>query len=416
MNRHLRIAQVAPPLEPVPPRGYGGTERIVDALVTELVARGHDVTTFASGDSEVAGRLAPTVERALRPAGIRGDWAPWFYATIRQVLDRAHEFDVIHAHIEWANPLLRAASPVPVLSTFHGRLDLPWAGRLLEDLPGAIAISRSQAASHPAVRWAGIVHNGLPLQNAPFGMDRDDALVFVGRVAPEKGIVEAIDVARLTERPLRIIAKRPVLPAEIDYYEAAFAPALRAAGSLVEDLGELSGTDRDAVVARSHALLMPGRWPEPFGLAAIEALACGTPVLTHRVGALPEIIRDGIDGFFGDDVEHLAFLAGRVHELDRVAIRASVLERFTAGRMATRYESLYVAAVDDAHAADRARLVAVGPGHARGSAAADELRDRFGERLTHEAALALEAEEQPPMRTASRRAAEAEAGRHGSGH
>jgi hypothetical protein len=139
-------------------------------------------------------------------------------------------------------------------------------------------------------------------------------------------------------------------------------------------------------------------------------------VLTHRVGALPEIIRDGVDGFFGDDVEHLAFLAGRVHELDRVAIRASVLERFSAGRMATRYESLYLAAVDDARAADRARVVAVGPGIPRGTAAADELRDRFGEQLTQEAALSLETEQQPPMRTASRRAAEAEAGRGGSGH
>ena len=415
MNRQLRIAQVAPPLEPVPPRGYGGTERIVGALVTELVTRGHDVTTFASGDSDVAGRLSPTVERALRPAGVRGDWAPWFYATIRQVLDRADEFDVIHAHLEWANPLLRAASPVPVLSTFHGRLDLPWAGRLLADLPGAIAISRSQAASHPSVRWAGIVHNGLALQDAPFRTDRDDALVFVGRVAPEKGIVEAIEVARLTGRPLRIIAKRPVLPAEIDYAEAAFEPALRSAGSLVEDLGELSGTERDAVVAESHALLMPGRWPEPFGLAAIEALACGTPVLTHRVGALPEIIRDGVDGFFGDDVEHLAFLAGRVDELDRAAIRASVLERFSAARMATRYEALYLAAVDDARAADRSRLVPVGPGAPVASTPADALRDRFGEQLTRESALALEPGDHAPMRAASRRAAEAEAGRRGSG-
>jgi glycosyltransferase involved in cell wall biosynthesis len=410
MNRHLRIAQVAPPLEPVPPRGYGGTERIVHALTTELVDRGHALTTFASGDSETAGTLVPTVERALRPAGIGGDWAPWVYSTIRQVLDRAHDFDVIHAHLEWANPLLAAASPVPVLSTFHGRLDLPWATELLSGLPGAIAISRSQAASHPAVRWAGIVHNGLPLHGAPFSTERDDALVFVGRVAPEKGIVEAIEVARLTGRPLRIVAKRPVLQAEIEYFDAAFAPALRSAGSLVEDLGELDGAERDAIVARSHALLMPGRWPEPFGLAAIEALACGTPVLTHRVGALPEIIRDGVDGFFGDDVEHLAFLAGRVGELDRAAIRASVLERFSATRMATRYEALYMAAAGDAMTADQSSLVAVGPG----LSAADELRDRFGEQLTHESALVLDAAEGPPMRSAGRRAAEAEADRLGS--
>ena len=415
MNRHLRIAQVAPPVEPVPPRGYGGTERIVDALATELVARGHDVTTFASGDSTVTGRLAPTVERALRPAGIRGDWAPWIYATIRQVLDRAAEFDVIHAHLEWANALLASASPVPVVSTFHGRLDLPGAGQLLADLPGVVAISRSQAANHPRVRWAGIVHNGLALGNAPFRTERDDSLVFVGRVAPEKGIVEAIDVARLTGRPLRIIAKRPVLLSEIEYYDSTFAPAVRAAGSLVEDLGEISGTERDETVARSHALLMPGRWPEPFGLAAIEALACGTPVLTHRVGALPEIIRDGVDGFFGDDVAHLAFLVERVGELDRAAIRAAVLDRFSATRMATRYEALYVAATDRSRTSDQPTLVAVGPGPSRATTAAQDLRDRFGERLTRESVVALEAEDGPPMRVVGRRAAETEAGRAGPG-
>ena len=219
MNRPLRIAQVAPPLEPVPPRGSGGTERIVAALADELTRRGHEVTTFASGDSTVAGRRVATVERALRPAGIRGDSSPWFHATIRTVLDHADDFDVIHSHLEWAGPVLALASRVPVVSSFHGRLDVPWAERLLEDLPGMVAISRSQAATQPRVRWAATIHNGLRLAHAPFHVERDDALVFVGRIVPEKGILDAIEVARQTGRPLRVIAKRPGTHSEVEYFD-----------------------------------------------------------------------------------------------------------------------------------------------------------------------------------------------------
>jgi len=362
MTRRLRIAQVAPPSEPVPPHGYGGTERIVAALVDELLARGHDVTTFASGDSTVPGRLVPTVPRSLRSDGYRGDPSPWFYATIRAVLDRAAEFDVIHSHLEWASTVLAAQSRTPVLSTFHGRLDLPWAATLLEGTPGLIAISRSHAATHPTVRWAGIVHNGLDLARAPVPTHHNDELVFLGRIAPEKGILDAIEVARLTGRTLKVIAKRPVVSNEVEYFEQVFVPALRDAGTFVEDLGELGGQDRDRIVGTSHAMLMPGTWPEPFGLAAIESMACGTPVLARRVGALPEIMRDGIDGFFGDDVEHLAFLVDRVDTLDRDAIRASVIDRFSAKRMTDAYEELYERTIDDAAGRTVRRAVAVGPG------------------------------------------------------
>ena len=365
MTRPLRIAQVAPPMEPVPPRGYGGTERVVASLVDELLARGHDVTTFASADSDVPGRLVPTVARALRPDGFRGDSSPWFYATIRAVLERATEFDVIHSHLEWGSAVLALQSPVPTFSTFHGRLDLPWAATLLEGLPGLVAISKSQAATHPSVRWAGIVHNGLELARAPMAVHRNDELVFVGRVAPEKGILDAIEVARLTGRTLKVIAKRPVVPHEVEYFEQVFIPALEGAGSFVQDLGELSGQERDRVVGASHAMLMPGTWPEPFGLAVIEALACGTPVLARRVGALPEILRDGVDGYFGDDVEHLAFLVDRVDALDRDEIRSSVIDRFSAARMTDGYEGLYQRAVDEAEAVTggaRRAPVAVGPG------------------------------------------------------
>ena len=341
MIRPLRIAQAVPPMERVPPEAYGGTERVVFELVTELTRRGHDVTTFASGDSAVPGRLVETVPQALRPAGHGGDISGYMLTTMLQVLDHEREFDLIHSHLEWYSLALRRASRRPIVSTFHGRLDLPWSREALADRPdGLVAISESQASVHPDVPWT-VVHNGLTLDASPFGAKRSDALVFVGRVTPEKGIVEAIEIAQRADRPLRIAAKVGPTPKERDFDEAVFQPALKAAGGRVEFLGELSGADRDALFAECHAVVMPGSWPEPFGLVAIEALACGAPVLARRVGGLDEIIRDGIDGFFGDDVTQLAFLADRVDELDRAAIRASVIDRFSATRMADGYEALY---------------------------------------------------------------------------
>ncbi len=338
----LRIAQVAPPFERVPPQAYGGTERIVHELVVELVRRGHDVTTFASGDSEVPGRHIHTAPTALRPAGYVGDPTPYVIGTMRAVLDRAADFDVIHSHLEWSSLLLARIATVPVVSTFHGRLDVPWASEAFVDPPrGLVAISANQASARPDVPWAGIVHNGLRLDDAPFGRHRDEALCFVGRVAPEKGIVEAIEIAQAAGRPLRIAAKVAASGPERDYYDAVFEPALTAAGTDVEFHGELSQDERNDLFATSFAALMPGSWPEPFGLVAIEALACGTPVIARPVGALPEIIRDGIDGFFGDDVLAMAEGVARVAGLDRAAIRASVLERFTVERMADGYEAIY---------------------------------------------------------------------------
>ena len=342
MDRPIRIAQVAPPLERVPPEGYGGTERVMYELIVELVRRGHDVTTFASGDSEIPGRHVPTVPVALRPADFRDDPMGYFLTTMLAVLDSKEEFDLIHSHLEWSSLLLARATTVPVVATFHGRLDLPWSRELLASPTPAslVAISNSQASPHPDLDWT-IVYNGLTLGSAPFERRRSDALCFVGRVALEKGIVEAIEIARIADRPLRIAAKVAPTGIEHEYYEEVFKPALEAAGSSVEFLGEVSGPERDELLAESYAALMPGSWPEPFGLAAIEALACGTPVLARRVGGLPEIIRDGVDGFFGDDPTELAYFVPEVESLDRKAIRTSVIERFSATRMADGYEALY---------------------------------------------------------------------------
>jgi len=351
MTRPLRIAQVAPPFERVPPLAYGGTERIVHGLVVELDRRGHEVTTFASGDSVVPGRHIPTVPEALRPQGYTGDSLPYMQLTLQLLLEHIGEFDLVHSHLEWLNLLLARVSPVPVVSTFHGRLDLPWADELLVHPPtGLVAISKNQASAHPDVPWAGMVYNGLRLQDAPFGRKRTDALCFVGRVAPEKGIVEAIEVAKAAGRPLRIAAKIGPTGPEKAYNEAVFQPALQAAGDAVEFVGELSQADRDQLFAESYAALMPGSWPEPFGLVAIEALACGTPIVARRSGALPEIVRDGVDGFFGDDVTAMAFKVDRVEDLDRESIRESVIERFSVERMTDGYEAVYRAQLGGAGA------------------------------------------------------------------
>jgi glycosyltransferase involved in cell wall biosynthesis len=342
VSDRLRIAQVAPPFERVPPGAYGGTERIVHGLVTELHRRGHEVTTFASGDSSVPGRHIETVPQALRPIGYTGDSLPYMQQTLHAVLARADGFDLIHSHLEWISLLLARVSPVPVVSTFHGRLDLPWAEDLFADPPpGLVAISQNQASTQPDIPWAGVVHNGLRLADSPFGKARTDALCFVGRVVPEKGIVESIEIAKAADRPLKIAAKVAAGGLEREYFDEVFQPALKAAGSTVEYLGEVSQGERDQLFAESYAALMPGSWPEPFGLVAIEALACGTPVIARPTGALPEIVRDGIDGFFGDDVRAMAFRVDRVGDLDRQAIRDSVIERFSVERMTDGYEAIY---------------------------------------------------------------------------
>jgi glycosyltransferase involved in cell wall biosynthesis len=206
-----------------------------------------------------------------------------------------------------------------------------------------------------------VIHNGLQLAGMPFGKQRTDALCFVGRVVPEKGVVEAIEIAKATGRPLRMAAKAGPTQVERDYFENVFTTALEDAGSLVEFLGELDEPDRDLLFAESYATLMPGPWPEPFGLVLIESLACGTPVIARRIGALPEILREGVDGFFGDDVQAMAYTVDRVAGLDRAEIRESVIDRFSVERMTDRYEALYRAMLEVPSGGKPGGLVGVGP-------------------------------------------------------
>lgn len=338
-GRTLRIAQVAPPLESVPPIGYGGTERIVDELVRELGLRGHHVTTFASGDSVVRGRLVPTVPRGLRAIGLGDDPTSAFRRTVELVLDRQDDFDLIHAHIGPWNLELAGVARVPVVSTFHKRLDTPWARvGIRPGVQGLVAASRDQARVHPSADWT-VIHHGLTFHPPPRASGPGQDFSFVGRMAPEKGLLDAIEIARRTGRRLLVVTKRPTLAAEVSYYEAVIKPALSRADVTI--VGELSEGDRDALVARSRASLVPSTGPEVFGLAVIEALACGTPVLGRRAGGIPEILRDGIDGFIGDDAHQLAFFDDRLDELDRIAIQLSALKRFDVRRMVDEYETLY---------------------------------------------------------------------------
>ena len=335
----LRIAQVAPPLEAVPPIGYGGTERIVGELVRELDRRGHQVTTFASGDSRVPGRHVPTVPRALRPIGFGDDPTSSFRRTVELVLEQQDGFDLIHAHLDPWNLELARRARIPVVSTFHRRLDLPWARDAFHDGGrGLVAISRDQARVHPTADWT-VIHHGLTFHPPPLAEALGEDFCFVGRMSPEKGFLDAIEIARLTGRRLMVAAKTPTLAIEIEYHDAVIGPALDRADVTI--LGELSDADRDALVAGSRASLVASAGPEPFGLVVIEALACGTPVLARRAGAILEILRDGIDGFIGDDAQQLAFFDERLDGLDRAAIQAAALERFDVGRMVDGYEALY---------------------------------------------------------------------------
>jgi glycosyltransferase involved in cell wall biosynthesis len=338
-DRPLRIAQVAPPLEAVPPIAYGGTERIVAELVNELHRRGHEVTTFASGDSRIPGDHVVTVPEALRPTGFAEDPADYFEETVRMVIERAPDFDVIHGHVDRWNLELARRTPVPVVSTFHGRLDLPWARAAFAGRPrGLVAISEDQARVHPEADWT-VIHHGLTFGPPPIVEPGGQDLAFVGRITPEKGVMDAIEIARLTGRRLLVAAKVPTSATEVKYWRTIVKPAL--AGADVTILGELPEPERDRLVASSRAAIIPSAWPEPFGLVVIEALALGTPVLVRRSGAIPELVRDGIDGFIGDDAQQLAYFDADLDGLDRVEIRRSALERFSVGRMVDRYEAFY---------------------------------------------------------------------------
>jgi len=342
-----RIALVAPPMVRVPPLRYAGTERVVAALGDELHRRGHVVTLIGPGDSEVPYKIIPTVPQALWLAGFRGDPASYFRDTVEIVRGHRDEFDVVHSHLEeWLLPL--AATPgVPILTTFHGRLDVDPVGHEIEHNPLAplVAISASQRRWYPTARWIATVPHGMAFEDRPVVTEPDARLALVGRATHEKGIAEAIAVAQRTGRPL-VIAAKAYAADEIAFVEEVIRPAV--AADIAEFIGEVTGPERDDLLCSSAATLMLGAWPEPFGLVAIESLALGTPVIGRRAGALPEIIEHGVDGFLVDDVNEAAFAVDRLAGLDRAAIACRARERFSAGRMTDLYEAAYARVVGEA--------------------------------------------------------------------
>lgn len=345
----LRIAQLAPPFEAIPPRAYGGTERVVSVLTEELVRRGHHVTLFASGDSQTAARLVPTTEVALWRRSGAHDPQAWVSMAMDKVYRRAHEFDVIHNHLDYqAFPAARATPGTPTLTTLHGRLDLPHWPRVFHqfaEMP-LVSISDAQRLPSPTASWAATIHHGLDLRPFEFHPRPGKYLAFLGRISPEKGLDTAIAVARRVGMPLKIAARMPLdqpnnAEAQRDwrYYRELIEPHLSDPG--IEYVGEATEATKSEFLGNAAALLFPIRWPEPFGLVMIEALACGTPVIALRCGSAPEVIEDGVTGFVVDDEAGLVHAVGRLPELSRRDCRMVAETRFSAATMAEQYERVF---------------------------------------------------------------------------
>lgn len=335
----LRIAQVAPLYESVPPRYYGGTERVVSYLTEELVRLGHRVTLFASGDSRTTAELVPVCERALRLDARNPDPTALHVLLAEKVFSRASQFDLIHLHADsLALPLARRCA-TPCVLTLHGRLDIAGLEALyreFSELP-LVSISDAQRAPLAWANWISTVHHGLPVDHYGFVERPGGYLAFLGRVSREKGLDHAIEIARRARLPLRIAAK--VDRCDVDYFRATIEPLLSDPG--VEFLGEVSDAGKNELLGNAAALLFPVDWPEPFGMVMIESMACGTPVIAYRRGAVPEVIDEGVTGFIVDDLESATAAVRRALGLDRRRVRETFERRFSATRMAQNYLSVY---------------------------------------------------------------------------
>jgi glycosyltransferase involved in cell wall biosynthesis len=340
----MRIAQVAPLTEAVPPTLYGGTERVISWLTEELVALGHDVTLFASGDSVTAAKLQPIWPRALRLDGTVRDANALHMAMIEQIYRRAGEFDVIHFHLDYYPFSLMSRQPTPFMTTLHGRLDLPEhhpTFTTFSSIP-VVSISNAQRRPIPKANWIATVPHGLPadaLQPQPV---QPHYLAFLGRISPEKRVDRAIRIAERCGLPLKIAAK--VDPADEDYFKETIQPLLSTPG--VEFIGEIGDEQKSDFLSAAIALLVPIDWPEPFGLVMIEAMACGAPVIAFNRGSVAEVVDDGVTGFIVEDETSAAGAVRDVASLSRRTIRRKFEERFTARRMADDYLRLYCKLID----------------------------------------------------------------------
>jgi glycosyltransferase involved in cell wall biosynthesis len=337
----MRIAQVAPLYERVPPPLYGGTERVVSYLTEELVRLGHDVTLFASGDSETTARLVPACPRALwRDADVR-ETLPHHVRLMELVFEDVSRFDVIHFHTDYLHfPLVRRHR-CPSMTTLHGMVhphDLKALFEEYGDVP-LVSISDNQRSPLPRANWLGTVYHGLPRDLFTFRGEPGTYLVYLGRMSPEKRVDRAIEIARQSGVPLKIAAK--IYPEERSYFEETLAPLIQASEPLVEFVGEIGHRERDELLGGAAAFLFPIEWPEPFGLVMIEAMACGTPVIGWRRGSVPEVLEDGVTGYIVENLDEGVQAVGKIRRLSRATCRRVFEERFDASRMALDYLELY---------------------------------------------------------------------------
>ncbi len=337
----MKIAQVTPLYEAVPPKLYGGTERVVAHLTDALVDLGHDVTLFASADAETRARLVPVRNQAIRldPAPLKSDLAAHM-VMLAEVLKRADDFDVIHFHTDMIHFPFFSRCADKTLTTLHGRLDMKDIGGVYERWSqfGLVSISDDQRRPLPLANWEATVQHGMPSELYDFSSKSDGYLAFLGRISPEKRPDRAIEIATKLNKPLKIAAK--VDAADKAYWETTIKPMIDG-NPLIEFIGEIGDHQKSAFLGGAEALLFPIDWPEPFGLVMIEAMACGTPVVAFRCGSTPEIIEDGATGYLVDTLEQATAAAARAHLLDREAIRARFDLRFSATAMARRYLDVY---------------------------------------------------------------------------
>jgi glycosyltransferase involved in cell wall biosynthesis len=335
----MRIAQVAPLYESVPPRCYGGTERVVSYLTEELVRQSHDVTLFASADSVTKANLVPMCRRSLRLDKYCVDQFAHHVLMLERVFQRAEDFDIVHFHVDYTHFPLSRCQPITQATTLHGRLDIPDLVpiyREFRDMP-VISISDAQRVPLPWANWQATVHHGLPAEMYRFREQEGSYLAFLGRISPEKRVDRAIEIAKRAQIPLKIAAK--VDRVDKEYFESVVAPLLH--DPVVEFVGEIGETEKDEFLGNAFALIFPIDWPEPFGLVMIEAMACGTPVIAYPCGAVPEVVQHGQTGFIVEGLQEAVEAVRRVPELNRKRCREVFEKSFTATRMAQDYVNLF---------------------------------------------------------------------------
>jgi glycosyltransferase involved in cell wall biosynthesis len=343
----VRIGQVSPLFESVPPTEYGGTERVVSYLTEELVRAGHDVTLFASGDSSTSARLVPMTERSLRRDDSCVDAVARHLVMLERISRLAADFDILHYHVDYLHfPFSRRAG-IPQVTTLHGQLDIADLQPVYDEFPDmpVVSISNAQRIPLPQANWAGTVYHGLPpeLFTPAVAHAVGDYLLFLGRISPEKRADRAVEIAERTGRPLRVAAK--IDRADRQYFTREIADLFKSPA--VEFLGEVGDEIKGSLLAGAQALLFPIDWREPFGLVMIEAMACGTPVIAWANGSVPEIITDGLTGFIVDNLDDAVEAVGRLPQLCRSAIRNEFERRFTARRMAEEYVGIYQRLIDE---------------------------------------------------------------------